>query len=72
MASYSLYVLHIPILWWYGRYYVHSSLQPSRPLAAALYLAIVTAAAGLVFKWLESPASDWIRARQKQLARQSA
>jgi peptidoglycan/LPS O-acetylase OafA/YrhL len=68
-ASYSMYVLHVPILWWYGRYYVHSKLQPARPMAAAIYLAIVVATAGLVFQWLESPASVWIRARQKRAAR---
>jgi peptidoglycan/LPS O-acetylase OafA/YrhL len=65
-ASYSMYVLHVPILWWYGRYYVHGKLQPARPMAAAIYLMLVVAIAGLVFRWLESPASVWIRARQKR------
>lgn len=68
-SSYSMYVLHVPILWWYGRYYVHSKLQPARPMAAAIYLMIVIATAGLVFQWLESPASVWIRARQKRATR---
>jgi peptidoglycan/LPS O-acetylase OafA/YrhL len=68
-ASYSMYVLHVPILWWYGRYYVHGRLQPSRPFAAVIYLALVIAISGLVFKWLESPASVWIRERQKRAER---
>lgn len=70
-ASYSMYVLHVPILWWYGRYYVHGKLQPSRPMAAVIYLLLVMGAAGLVFKWLEAPASEWLRARQKKFARSS-
>ena len=65
-ASYSMYVLHVPILWWYGRYYVHGKLQPARLPAAAMYLVIVVIAAGAVFHWFEGPASTWIRAWQKQ------
>jgi peptidoglycan/LPS O-acetylase OafA/YrhL len=65
-ASYSMYILHIPILWWYGRYYVHGQLHPARLVAAVIYLTLVTAIAGLVFHWLETPASVWIRAWQKR------
>jgi peptidoglycan/LPS O-acetylase OafA/YrhL len=65
-ASYSMYVLHIPILWWYGRYYVHGKLHPARPMAAVVYLALVVAISGLVFQYLEAPASVWLRARQKK------
>jgi peptidoglycan/LPS O-acetylase OafA/YrhL len=68
-ASYSMYILHIPILWWYGRYYVHAKLHPARPMAAAIYLALVVAISGLVFHYLEAPASVWIRARHKKLTR---
>jgi peptidoglycan/LPS O-acetylase OafA/YrhL len=67
-ASYSMYVLHVPILWWYGRYYVHGNLHPARPMAAAVYLALVMLVSGLVFNWVEAPASAWIRARQKRSA----
>jgi peptidoglycan/LPS O-acetylase OafA/YrhL len=66
-ASYSMYILHIPILWWYGRYYVHGKLHPARPMAAVIYLSLVAAIAGLVFHYLEAPASVWIRARQKRV-----
>jgi peptidoglycan/LPS O-acetylase OafA/YrhL len=68
-SSYSMYVLHVPILWWYGRYYVHGKLNPSRPMAAAIYLTLVIAVSGMVFHWFEAPASVWIRARQKRMAR---
>jgi peptidoglycan/LPS O-acetylase OafA/YrhL len=68
-ASYSMYILHIPILWWYGRYYVHGKLHPARPMAAVIYLVLVVAISGLVFHYLEAPASIWIRARHKKLTR---
>lgn len=66
-ASYSMYVLHVPILWWTGRYLVHGKLHPPRLVGAAMYLTLVVVASGLVYHWLESPASVWIRARQKKL-----
>lgn len=68
-ASYSMYVLHVPILWWLGRYLVHGKLHLPRPLAASIYLTVVMVAAGYVYQWLEHPASEWIRSRQKRLAR---
>ena len=64
-ASYSMYILHVPLLWWYGRYYVHGKLNPPRPFAAALYILLVIAASGAVYQWLEAPASVWIRNRIK-------
>jgi peptidoglycan/LPS O-acetylase OafA/YrhL len=71
-TSYSMYILHIPILWWYGRYYVHGILNPARPMAGAIYLALVVAISGLIFHYLESPASVWLRARAKKAKRPMA
>lgn len=67
-ASYSMYVLHVPILWWTGRYFVHGKMHPPLPIGAAIYLSLVVVVAGLVYHWLEAPASVWIRARQKRLS----
>ncbi len=67
-ASYSMYVLHVPILWWTGRYFVHGKMHPPLPVGAAIYLALVVGAAGIAYHWFEAPASVWIRARQKQWA----
>lgn len=64
-ASYSMYILHIPILWWYGRYYVHGKLHPAQQMAAIIYLALVTAISALVFHFLEAPASTWLRNRYR-------
>ena len=66
-VSYSMYVLHVPILWWTGRYFVHGIMHPPLPIGAAIYLALVVGAAGAVYHWFEAPASVWIRAKQKQL-----
>jgi len=68
-ASYSMYILHIPILWWTGRYLVHGKWHPSRPVAGVVYLTLVVVASALVYSWLEAPASVWIRARQKKMER---
>ena len=65
-ASYSMYVLHVPILWWTGRYLVHGGLHLPRLLGASIYLTLVVVVSGLVYQWLEAPASVWIRARQKR------
>ncbi len=56
--SYSMYILHIPILWWYGDWAVH---HMSGLLAALVYLVLVTAAAALAFEYVETPANRWIR-----------
>ncbi len=68
-ASYSMYVLHIPILWWTGRYLVHGKLHPPRLLGAAIYFALVIGASGLIYEWLEAPASARIRTWQKKFSR---
>jgi peptidoglycan/LPS O-acetylase OafA/YrhL len=56
--SYSMYILHIPILWWYGDWSVRhmSGLE-----AAIVYLVLVTVAAALAFELVEAPANRWVR-----------
>ncbi len=66
-ASYSMYVLHVPILWWTGRYLVHGKLHLSRPAGALIYLTLVVLAASAVYQWLEAPASTWLRRQGKRL-----
>ena len=62
-ASYAMYVLHIPILWWWGRGVVHGGLNITGLPAGILYLATVIAAAVLAFELVEIPANRWIRDR---------
>jgi peptidoglycan/LPS O-acetylase OafA/YrhL len=54
-ASYAMYILHVPILWWYLRW--------SRSASAAVYLAAVIAISALVYQFIEEPANQWLRAR---------
>jgi peptidoglycan/LPS O-acetylase OafA/YrhL len=65
-ASYSMYVLHVPILWWTARYFVHGWMHPPVVIGAGIYLMLVIGAAALVYQWLEAPASVWIRNWQKR------
>jgi peptidoglycan/LPS O-acetylase OafA/YrhL len=54
-SSYAMYILHVPLLWWYLRW--------SRGFPAAAYLALVIAASALVYRVVEEPANRWLRAR---------
>jgi peptidoglycan/LPS O-acetylase OafA/YrhL len=59
-ASYSMYILHVPLLWWYGNgglKRLHLTPEP----AAVFYGAAVIIAAVLSFELVEKPASRWIR-----------
>jgi peptidoglycan/LPS O-acetylase OafA/YrhL len=55
-ASYSMYILHIPLLWWFKRWWMTPSVS-----SAAVYLTGVIAVSGLVFRHVEEPANRRIR-----------
>jgi peptidoglycan/LPS O-acetylase OafA/YrhL len=59
--SYSMYILHVPVLWWYGYWAVHGPPHMTPLVAGIVYLLVVTVAAALVFETVESPANRWIR-----------
>ncbi len=52
-ASYAMYILHIPVLWWMKRWAPHVS-PPS-------YLAAVILVSALVYRFYEEPASRYLR-----------
>jgi peptidoglycan/LPS O-acetylase OafA/YrhL len=54
-ASYAMYILHVPVFWWYAR--LAAKPQP------LVYVAIVIAASALVYRFFEEPANRWLRAR---------
>jgi len=54
-SSYAMYILHIPVLWWYLRW--------SREFSALLYLAVVIGLSALVYRFIEEPANRWLRTR---------
>jgi peptidoglycan/LPS O-acetylase OafA/YrhL len=51
--SYAMYILHVPILWWYRRW--------THAFSAPLYIAIVIAISALAFEFLEEPANRYLR-----------
>lgn len=62
-VSYSMYVLHVPLLWWYTRYAFHRMGTPPYTGTALVYLTGVILISIAVFEMVESPANRWIRAR---------
>jgi peptidoglycan/LPS O-acetylase OafA/YrhL len=59
-ASYSMYILHIPMLWWFkGTWFYSPALSPET--AALIYVALVLLISALVFKLFEEPANRRLR-----------
>jgi peptidoglycan/LPS O-acetylase OafA/YrhL len=61
-ASYSMYILHIPLLWWFKRTWFYTSGKLSHPIAAVLYIGCVVLISGAVWRSVEEPANRRIRA----------
>ena len=61
-ASYSMYILHIPLLWWFKRTWFYTSGGISHPVAAVLYIGAVVVFSGAIWRSVEEPANRWIRA----------
>ena len=54
-SSYAMYILHVPLLWWYSRY--------AHGFSTAVYLALVIGASAIVYRIVEEPANRELRAR---------
>jgi peptidoglycan/LPS O-acetylase OafA/YrhL len=52
-SSYAMYILHVPILWWYLRW--------SRQASPLVYVAIVIGASAVVYRFIEEPANRYLR-----------
>ena len=57
-ASYSMYILHIPVLWWFKRYFTGVW---SNNVTALIYVTGVIAVSGVVSERVEEPANRKIR-----------
>ena len=57
-----MYILHVPVLWWYSKWAIHQPYMPAT-VAALVYLGIVIGFSALAFELVEKPANRWIRAR---------
>jgi len=59
--SYSMYILHVPFLWWFNRF-ASDRLRNSHNIdGVLLYLAVVMLASAAAFEWIEMPANRWMR-----------
>jgi peptidoglycan/LPS O-acetylase OafA/YrhL len=62
-ASYSMYILHIPLLWWFSQYTSYRFGDAPPLWAGLLYIALVIGASILAFEFVETRANRWIRDR---------
>jgi len=60
-SSYAMYILHVPVMWWYQR--------KSHTFSPALYIAIVIVVSALVYGLFEEPANRAIRMRLRRPAK---
>lgn len=65
-ASYSLYILHVPVLWWYSKWAMRRPMPVGRLAASGLYVLLVIAVASLAFQYIEMPVNGWIRRATKR------
>jgi peptidoglycan/LPS O-acetylase OafA/YrhL len=63
-ASYSLYILHVPLLWWFGNR-GPAFLRGLNSGVAIIYILGIVAVSAMCFEWVEKPANralrDWGR-----------
>jgi peptidoglycan/LPS O-acetylase OafA/YrhL len=60
-ASYALYILHIPVLWWYKRWFGWLFGPATAGFMALIYVAAAVILASLVFRFIEEPANRRLR-----------
>lgn len=53
-SSYAMYILHVPMLWWFLRW---------KGTSPALYIALVITVSAVVYGVFEEPANRWLRGR---------
>ncbi|HWQ55318.1 MAG TPA: acyltransferase [Bryobacteraceae bacterium] len=57
--TYAMYILHIPLLWWYKRTPAYLSLPPET--AAFVYYVGLVLVSATVYRLVEEPANRWLR-----------
>jgi len=63
-VSYSMYILHVPLLWWFGNHGPRF-LRGTGDSIALIYLTLIVAISVVAFELVEKPANRWLRARLK-------
>jgi peptidoglycan/LPS O-acetylase OafA/YrhL len=59
-ASYSLYILHVPLLWWFSRFWWHPTGLQLVACVAGYVLGVIVVST-VVFRFVEAPANRDIR-----------
>lgn len=60
-ASYAMYILHIPLLWWYSRYTFFRWGATPPAWTGFLFIAVVAGVSIAAFELVEKKANRWIR-----------
>jgi peptidoglycan/LPS O-acetylase OafA/YrhL len=60
-VSYSMYILHIPLLWWYSQYTTFRWGSAPPAWIGVLFIAVVIGFSIAAFEYVEGPANGWIR-----------
>lgn len=60
-ATYGMYILHIPVLWWFKRGWLYNSSALPGPVCGLIYVSAVVGLSVLACKLFEEPANDAIR-----------
>lgn len=60
-ASYSMYILHIPLLWWFSQLTTFRYGSAAPPWIGFLFMAVVIGISIAAYEWVEAPANRWIR-----------
>jgi peptidoglycan/LPS O-acetylase OafA/YrhL len=60
-VSYSMYILHIPLLWWFSRYTSFRWGTAAPAWTGFLFIAAVIGVSMAAFEYVEAPANQWIR-----------
>ncbi len=60
-VSYSMYILHIPLLWWFSRYTFFRWGTAPPAWTGFIFIAAVIGVSIVAFEYVETPANQWLR-----------
>jgi len=60
-ASYSMYILHVPLLWWFSQYTTFRWGTTPPAWVGVLFIVVVIGFSIMAFEYVEAPANRWIR-----------
>lgn len=64
--SYAMYILHVPVLWWFGNL-GPEQMRGLQSAVAVIYISTVIGTSAIAFKYVEVPANRWIRSWVKAI-----